>query len=138
METVVTHEDALKELEKGYERATTILQDEDKLERLLQRLEKKLQSIPKIGDKLSHIPVFASLVKSYVRKEYTAVPVGTIVAIISALVYFVSPIDLIPDLIPGAGHIDDVAVVGACLILVDTDIQEYIKWRDDHGKSFNL
>ena len=138
MENIVTHEEALKELEKGYEKATAILQDEDKLEKLLQRLEKKLQSIPKIGDKLAHIPVFASLVKSYVKKEYTAVPIGTIVAVVSALVYFVSPIDLIPDLIPGAGHIDDVAVVGACLVLVDTDIQEYIKWRDAHGKNFNL
>ena len=138
MDTIVTQEEALKELEKGYGKAELILTDEGKLERLLQRLEKKLQSIPKIGDKLSHIPIFASLVKSYVKKEYTEVPVGTIVAVISALVYFVSPIDLIPDVIPGAGHIDDVAVVGACLVLVDTDIKDYIKWRDSHGKKLDL
>ena len=138
MDTIVTQEEALKELEKGYEKAELILTDEGKLERLLQRLEKKLQSIPKIGDKLSHIPIFASLVKSYVKKEYTEVPVGTIVAVISALVYFASPIDLIPDVIPGAGHIDDVAVVGACLVLVDTDIKDYIKWRDSHGKKLDL
>lgn len=138
MEIAVTHEEALRELEKGYEKAEGILKEESKLERLLQRLEKKLQSIPKIGDKLSHVPVFASLVKSYAKKEYTEVPVGTIVAVISALVYFVSPIDLIPDVIPGAGHIDDVAVVGACLVLVDTDIKDYIKWRDSHGKKLDL
>ena len=138
MDTIVTQEEALKELEKGYGKAELILTDEDKLERFLQRLEKKLQSIPKIGDKLSHIPIFASLVKSYVKKEYTEVPVGTIVAVISALVYFASPIDLIPDAIPGAGHIDDAAVVGACLVLVDTDIKDYIKWRDSHGKKLDL
>ena len=138
MKTTITHEEALKELEKGYEKAEIILQDEDKIERLLQRLEKKLQSIPKIGDKLSHIPVFASLIKSYVKKEYTEVPIGTIVAVISALGYFVSPVDLIPDVIPGVGHIDDAAVVGACLILVDSDIKEYIKWRDAHGKKIDL
>lgn len=138
MENIITHEEALKELEKGYEKAEIILQDEDKIERLLQRLEKKLQSIPKIGDKLSHIPVFASLVKSYVKKEYTEVPIGTIVAVISALLYFVSPVDLIPDIFPGVGHIDDAAVVGACLILVDSDIKEYIKWRDSHGKKIDL
>ena len=138
METTITHEEALKELEKGYEKAEVILQNEDKVEKLLQRLEKKLQSIPKIGDKLSHVPVFASLVKSYVKKEYTEVPIGTIVAIVSALIYFVSPIDIIPDAIPGLGHVDDAAVVGACLILVDTDIQEYIKWRDSHGKKIDL
>lgn len=138
MKTTITHEEALKELEKGYEKAEIILQDEDKIERLLQRLEKKLQSIPKIGDKLSHIPVFASLIKSYVKKEYTEVPIGTIVAVISALGYFVSPVDLIPDVIPGVGHIDDAAVVAACLVLVDTDIKEYINWRDSHGKKIDL
>ena len=138
MENIITHEEALKELEKGYEKAEIILQDEDKIERLLQRLEKKLQSIPKIGDKLSHIPVFASLVKSYVKKEYTEVPIGTIVAVISALAYFVSPVDLIPDILPGVGHIDDAAVVAACLVLVDTDIEEYIKWRDSRGKKIDL
>lgn len=138
METTITNKEALKELEKGYEKAETILQDEDKIEKLLQRIEKKLQAIPQIGEKLAHIPVLVSLVKSYVKKEYTRIPVGTIIAVVSALVYFVSPIDLIPDIIPGAGHIDDAAVIGACLLLADTDIQEYIKWRDAHGKNFDV
>ena len=138
MESKITHEKALEELEKGYEKAELLLQDEDKLERLLQRLENKLKAIPKIGEKLSHIPTFASLVKSYIQKEYTEVPIGTIVAILSALIYFVSPIDIIPDAIPGLGHVDDAAVVGACLILVDSDIQEYIKWRNSHGKKIDL
>ena len=138
METTITNQEALKELEKGYEKAETILHDEDKIEELLQRIEKKLKAIPKIGEKLSHIPVLASLVKSYVKKEYTRIPVGTIIAVVSALVYFVSPIDLIPDFIPGAGHVDDAAVIGACLLLADTDIQEYIKWRDAHGKNLDV
>ena len=138
MKTTITHEKALKELKKGYKKAEVILQDEDKTERLLQRLENKLQSIPKVGDKLSHIPVFASIVKSYVQKVYTEIPIGTIVAVISALLYFVTPIDLILDAFPGIGYIDDAAVIGACLMLVDSDIEEYIKWRDSHGKKIDL
>jgi uncharacterized membrane protein YkvA (DUF1232 family) len=138
MKTKITNEEAVKELEKGYEGAELILKDEDKLELLFQRLEKKLASLPKIGEKLSHVPVFASLVRSYVKKEYTRVPIGTIVAVISALVYFVSPVDLIPDLIPGVGHIDDVAVIGACLALADTDVTEYLEWREKNGKKLEL
>lgn len=138
MKTKITNEEAVKELEKGYEGAELILKDEDKLELLFQRLEKKLASLPKIGEKLSHVPVFASLVRSYVKKEYTRVPIGTIVAVISALVYFVSPVDLIPDLIPGVGHIDDVAVIGACLALADTDVTEYLEWREKNGKNLEL
>ncbi len=117
-------------LERGYEEAEIILKDEDKLEKLFQKLEKKLKSVPTIGEQLSHIPVFASMIKSYVKKEYTEVPVGTIIAMISAIVYFVSPFDIVPDFIPGAGLIDDAAVTLACLSLVDSDIKEYIEWRD--------
>lgn len=129
---------ALSQLEKGYDKAEEILNDKDKLEELLQRLEKKLKVVPVIGDKLSEVPAMASLIKSYVKKEYTKVPIGTIVAIISALTYFVSPIDLIPDTIPVAGYLDDAAVITACLKLVETDVVEYVKWRKDNGKELEV
>lgn len=115
-----------------------MLEDEDKVERLLQRLEVKLKSIPKIGGALSEVPIMASLVRSYIRKEYPDLPIGTVVAIISALLYFVSPIDIIPDTIPGLGHVDDALVVAVCLKLVDSDIQEYVKWRQNNGKKIDV
>ena len=83
-----------------------------------------------LGEKLSHIPVFVSLIRSYIKKEYTEIPIGTLLAIISALIYVVAPVDLILDIFPGVGYIDDAAVIGACLCLVEDDIKEYINWRD--------
>ncbi|EEA85918.1 YkvA family protein [Peptacetobacter hiranonis] len=65
--------------------------------------------------------------EKYVKKEYTDIPIGTIIAILSALIYFVSPIDFIPDSIPGIGYLDDVAVVAVCWNLVSSDIEEYTK-----------
>lgn len=65
--------------------------------------------------------------EKYVKKEYTDIPIGTIIAILSALIYFVSPIDFIPDSIPGIGYLDDVAVVAVCWNLVSSDIKEYTK-----------
>ncbi|MBE6879405.1 MAG: DUF1232 domain-containing protein [Ruminococcaceae bacterium] len=130
----VTEEDALIQLKKGYENAETILKDEDKLEELFQRLEEKLKEIPAVGTSLAHVATIGSMVKSYVSKEYDKIPIGTIVAAISALVYVISPIDLIPDFIPFAGLIDDAMVITACLKLIDSDITEYIKWRKENGK----
>ncbi|MBR2030050.1 MAG: DUF1232 domain-containing protein [Clostridia bacterium] len=130
MENIITQEQALKEIEKNYSNASKVLNDVGKLEKLLNRIEKKLKSIPKIGEKLSHIPVFVSLIRSYIKKEYNEIPLGTLLAIISALIYVVAPVDLIPDIFPGVGHIDDAAVIGACLCLVEDDIKEYINWRD--------
>lgn len=130
--------DALNELEKGYSTAEKLLGDQDALERFLQRLERKLRRVPVAGNTLASIPVLASLIKSYIKKEYTDIPIGSIIAIISALVYFVSPIDFIPDFIPGIGHIDDAAVIAICLKLVETDVEEFTNWRKAHGKVIDL
>ena len=88
-----------------------------------------MKSIPKIGDKLSEIPVWISLVRSYMKGEYREIPIGSLVAIVAAMIYVVSPIDLIPDSIPVAGYLDDTAVVIACLKLVETDVVEYKEWK---------
>ena len=130
--------DAEKELKKGYKKAEALLADEDKLERFLQRIEKKLKEIPAIGNKLADIPIMVSLVKSYIKKEYTDLPLGTIIAIISALIYFISPIDVIPDAIPVIGYADDAAVIAFCWKMVESDISEYIKWREANNKVLDV
>ena len=125
---------AQKELEKGYKKAEETLNDVDKMERFLQRLEKKLKTIPVAGNKLADVPIMASLVRSYWKKEYTDIPIGSIISIISALLYFVSPIDIIPDSIPFLGYFDDATVIAVCWKLVESDVEEYQKWRKENGK----
>ncbi len=111
---------AQEELEKGYKKAEKVLSNENLL--------------PVVGTSLAMIPSMISLVRSYTKKEYTEIPIGTIIAIVSALIYFVSPVDLIPDVIPVAGHLDDAAVVGACLALVKSDLDDYKEWRENNKK----
>ena len=129
-----TEQQAEEQLKNNYTKAEEMLKDADKIERFLQRLEKKLKVIPLAGKKLSEVPIMASLVVNYVKKEYQDVPIGTIIAVLSALIYFVSPIDLVPDSIPAIGYFDDAAVVAACWKLVESDIDEYLKWRKEHIK----
>lgn len=131
---VIDEEKAKTILESGYDQANEILNDNDKFERFLQRLEKKLEIVPIVGDKLADIPIMISLLKSFKNGEYTDAPIGTIIAILSALIYFVSPFDIIPDSIPFLGHLDDVGVVSTCWKMVDSDVEEYRRWREANGK----
>lgn len=52
---------------------------------------------------------------------------GAKAACIGALLYVISPIDVVPDVLPIIGLLDDVAVVGIALKSIATVIQEYKK-----------
>lgn len=119
--------------EKSSAEAEDILKDEDKMERFLQKLEQKLKTVPVAGNALAYVPLMMSLIRSYVKKEYTEPPVTSMISIVVTLIYFLSPIDLIPDTIPGAGYIDDAVVVSGCLALVRTDLEDYRIWRKENG-----
>ena len=124
---------ANKELKKGYKKAEKLIKDKNKTEEFLQKLEKKLKEIPKIGNTLSMVPILISLVRSYIKGEYKNVPIGTIIAILSALLYVFMMLDFIPDSIPGAGYIDDALVIGACIKLIKSDVDEYQQYRKEKG-----
>jgi uncharacterized membrane protein YkvA (DUF1232 family) len=121
-------------LEMNKEEATSTIEDEDKFERLIERLEKKLKLMPIIGEQASDIACLVSLVRSYIKKEYIDIPLGTIISIVSTLIYIISPIDLIPDPIPVIGLIDDLALLTWVLISIHSDVEEYRKWRIDNNK----
>ena len=70
------------------------------------------------------------LVKDWASGEYRDIPVGSIIAIIIALLYFVSPIDLLPDVIPGVGYTDDVAVIVLVFKQIDSDVEKYKTWLE--------
>ena len=128
-----TDEKLRKALETNNEEAKSTINDEDKFEQLLQRLENKLKLIPYIGEYVSDIACMASLVRSYIKKEYTDIPLGTIISIVSTFIYIISPIDLIPDTIPMVGYIDDIILLKWVLKSIRSDIEEYKKWRTDKG-----
>ena len=91
---------------------------------------RKLKHIPVVGGMLSEIPILIALVKAYIEKRYLDIPIGSIIAVVGALIYFLSPIDLLPDFLPAIGLADDAAVIGVALKLVHDDVKEYKAWRE--------
>ena len=130
----ITDEEAIVALEGGYVEAEELLQNESKFDGFMIDVEDKLKTVSKVGGKLAKIPTFLSLVKCYITKEYDKVPTGTIIAITSALLYFLIPSDLMPDFIPLIGYIDDASVISVCMSMVGHDIKKFIKWRDKTKK----
>ncbi|MDZ4195965.1 MAG: YkvA family protein [Candidatus Izemoplasmatales bacterium] len=138
MRVKMNRKEAMIELEKGFPEAESVLNDKSKVDRMLEDLEKKLRTLPKVGEALSHVPVFIQLVKCYIKKEYTSIPIASVIAIMSALLYFILPFDAIPDFIPFIGHLDDGAVIVACLHLVDHDVKDFIEWRNRYRNNNSM
>ena len=65
-----TDEQLSEQISKNSEEAVNLLNDQDQMERFLERLENKLKKVPIVGKKLSVVPMLVSLVKSYVRGDY--------------------------------------------------------------------
>lgn len=75
-----------------------------------------------------------AVVKDYWTGTYRQIPYGSIAAIVFSLAYVLNPLDLIPDVLPVIGQVDDAFVIGACLLLVEQDLYNYKKWKIDNDK----
>ncbi len=71
-----------------------------------------------------------SLVRDYWSGDYQQIPYGTIASVVFTLIYVFNPFDIVPDVLPIVGQVDDVAVMGACLMLVEQDLHKYREWKD--------
>ena len=69
------------------------------------------------------------LIKASISGEYTGVPSTTIAAAVAVLIYFLSPIDLIPDFIPVLGLLDDVALVAWFSTTLKGEMDKFNEWE---------
>lgn len=118
-----------KALEENKNEAEEYLEDPEKTLEFLKKVLEKLDGIPVVGQVLGDIPLLCMLVKDYVTGEYKEIPLPSVVGILAALLYFFSPVDLIPDFIPVAGYLDDMAVISFAVAAVNNDLQEYRNWK---------
>ncbi len=121
-----------KTLQKYYIKAKSLLGNEKKMESFLCKLEIKLKKIPRCGGKLAYAPIFASFLNGYFHKRYTEAPLGTIIAVAAALLYLVTPFDIIPDFTPIIGYIEDAGLLVLCSTLIKSDLDDYQEWRNSN------
>lgn len=115
---------------KYNKKAEKIFKDKHKISKLLEDTIIKLnQNKGELGEVVEKIKLLFCMLKDYFKGDYKVVPKSTIITIIIALIYFITPVDIIPDILPIAGFFDDAVVIGIVLKRISLDIENYKKWR---------
>lgn len=70
-----------------------------------------------------------SLAKDYISGAYTAIPKTTMISVIAALLYFISPLDLVPDFLVGLGFLDDAVILGFVFKKISQELEKYQVWK---------
>ncbi len=69
------------------------------------------------------------LCMAWLRGEYRAISSQALLSIIAALLYFLSPVDAIPDVLLGVGFVDDIAVLGWVISAWSGELEAFRRWR---------
>jgi uncharacterized membrane protein YkvA (DUF1232 family) len=77
------------------------------------------------------------MVQAYAKGDYKALPWKSLLLTVAVLLYFVSPIDVIPDFLPLLGFADDIALVLWLFKTLSADIDKFEAWEKDRNVSID-
>lgn len=77
-----------------------------------------------------------SLIKDFRNRSYTDIPWRSIAMIAAAIIYFVNPFDMVPDMLPVFGIADDAMLFAAVFKSIQSDLEKYGNWKGINMKDF--
>ncbi|WP_338000907.1 YkvA family protein [Neobacillus terrae] len=127
-----------KEQQKYELKAKDYINNPKKTQGLLKSAVKKANDKKgTLGETWDKLQLFFDLIKAWTKGDYRDISKGTIMTVIGAVIYFVSPIDIIPDFLVGFGIFDDAAVIGFTLKKISGDLEKFREWRDSSSPLIN-
>ncbi|MDH5398440.1 MAG: YkvA family protein [Cyclobacteriaceae bacterium] len=122
---------------KAMDSASEILKNKSRLTMLIANAYGKMKNInmtrATVGFK-EKVGVLGRMIKAYANGTYRLVPWKSVLLMTGAIVYFVTPLDLIPDFIPVSGLLDDFTVIVWVYHAVRKDIEDFELWEKGQDK----
>ena len=81
------------------------------------------------GDVVAGVKQLIRMVRAYARGEYEGISRTQVVLIIGAILYFLTPVDIIPDAIPFLGLLDDISLFAWLVMTIGEEMQEFAEWE---------
>ncbi|MGM0397091.1 MAG: YkvA family protein [Bacillota bacterium] len=109
-------------------KAKQYINNPQRLKELLSSANLIIRDNEQLSDIIEDIGQLISMVRDYIKKDYTMVSRATIITVIAGLIYLVNPIDVVPDFLLG-GYLDDAAVIGYIVSKLKGEIERYNEWK---------
>lgn len=124
---------------KYLDMAKTYLNNKTKSNELLDEATTKSNTnknaLEEVWDNLQSL---IAMFRSWVKGDYKEIPTKTILSVIAAIIYFVSPVDFIPDFIAGLGFADDAAIIGFTIKQITEDLEKFKIWQAKQEKTIDI
>ncbi len=113
-------------------RASVIVKQPRRLQSLLAQVSKKIARISnkRIAGFKADVELLACLVKDFIAGRYRDISPQALITIVGGLLYFVVPLDAMPDFLFGWGLLDDGAVIAYVVSVVKDELTAYQIWRE--------
>ena len=69
------------------------------------------------------------LLTAYATGRYTAIPLKPLISVAAAVLYFLNPLDLVPDALPALGLTDDFAVLSWVFQNLQAELTAFREWE---------
>lgn len=121
---------------RARQQAQSLLAQPQAAASLAQRAGRRAERLRgRLGEQFDELQSFIRLVLAWVRGEYRQVSASTLVAVLGALIYFLMPLDAMPDFIFAFGLLDDLAIVAKVVELCRRDLSAFRRWEQQSADS---
>jgi uncharacterized membrane protein YkvA (DUF1232 family) len=119
------------------QRAAGYVSNPEKLKGLLDRASQKTRGARSgfAGELWTYLTAMIRLIRAYWKGTYRDVSREHLLTMIAVVVYFLMPIDVIPDWIFGVGFLDDAYVLTFALKTVKDALEAFMRWEQPTGAS---
>jgi uncharacterized membrane protein YkvA (DUF1232 family) len=114
---------------RARERAERVAADPAKTSRIADaaasKAERRRGEIPVLED----LTTLIRMVRAFAGRDYRDIPWQSLILILGTIIYFVSPVDAVPDVVPVLGFLDDVALISLTVRSLRGDVEKFRAWE---------
>ena len=114
--------------------AQDLIENPQGLKFRLENVKEKLNRqnvIDALGKNVEDFKTLLRMAKLWISRRYRKISKQSIILVIVALIYFITPTDFVPDFILGLGYVDDISVLKWVLSQISVDLENFKQWEKE-------